>query len=87
MRLSGNIVSGGWKSQTAHRPTLYHVDRARSGVRTKGAAAIRAALVVLGVSTALGWLGAVAWILVQLVSWWILLPQTFPATAGPSRPW
>lgn len=70
-----------------HRPILLHAGRARRGADAIGVAALRAALVVLGVCAALGWLGAAAWILVHLVSWWILLPHTFPATAGPPRPW
>lgn len=70
-----------------HRPLLLHAGDVRRGVRATGVGALRAALVVLGITAALGWLGAAAWILVQLVSWWILLPHNFPATAGPSRPW
>jgi hypothetical protein len=70
-----------------HRPTLIHAGPARRAAVAIGAAAVRGGLAVLGVSAVLVWLGAAAWVLVQLVSWWILLPHAFPAMAVPPRPW
>lgn len=59
--------------------------RAHAAHGAAAARAARAALVLAGAAAGLLWLAAMTYILVQLVTWWVLLPEFVSLPTG--RPW
>jgi hypothetical protein len=51
----------------------------KAGARRTG----RVVLALAGVATGLLWLTAMAYILVQLVTWWMQIPNSFPLHGSP----
>lgn len=56
--------------------------RARRVARAASLQALRAVLPLLGAALVLAWVAAAAWIVAQLVSWWVLLANPSPLPGG-----